>query len=196
MSCTKPGILWDNILPRFRELWFIKQTCSDIKNMSPILFQCASFSTDFYYFWHYCHSFRIISKLICVFEFVETVDIISLQQCFLVQIQKCVVYLNVWKIISPVSSPTHPFLSLSLIMLPIQSLTPLSLLPSCVKVLKPSNCHHWIWTVIIIWDQELLLRRSPGMDLCSSLFFVSVEGYHEILPCHLVLALCWYLKLD
>ena len=106
----------------------------------------------------------------------ETVDIISLQQCFLVQIQKCVVYLNVWKIISPVSSPTHPFLCLSLILLPVQSLTLLSLLPPCVKVLKPSNCHHWIWTVIIIWDQELLLRRSPGMDLCSSLTVFCISG--------------------
>lgn len=164
MSCTKPGILWDNILPRFRELWFIKPTCSDIKNMSLILFPCASFSTDFYYFWHSCRSvsFRRISKLICVFEFMETVDIISLQQCFLVQIRKCVVYLNVWKTISPVSSPTHPFLSLSFCF-PFVSHSPVTSAP-CVKFLKPSDWHHWVWTEIVIWDQELLLRRSPGMD--------------------------------
>ena len=135
--------------------------------MSLILFTCASFLTDFYYFWHSCRSvsFRRISKLICVFEFMETVDIISLQQCFLVQIRKCVVYLNVWKTISPVSSPTLPFLSLSFCF-PFVSHSPVtSQLPThSWAVIK---LHGLLFQEFL--SNELKTRRIPVACFCPGL---------------------------
>lgn len=147
MSCTKPGLVWDNILSRFRQLWFTKQTCFDNKNMSPFWFSVlasqptiiSGATTILFLLKELCGTQWCLVGCVCLNLWKYSIcPFSSVVWCK----YKCVIS-NIKMLISPVYSSTHPFLFLSpifLILLPILSFILSFLFSPYFKVLKTKNC--------------------------------------------------------
>lgn len=132
-------MIWDNILSRFKQLWFTKETCFDSKNMSPFLFSVLasqltiiSGATTILFLLELSGTQWWLVVCVCVWICGNTRPSVVFSGANI-----SVLFISKRRmLISPVYSLSHPFLFLSpifLILLPILSSILSSLFPPYYK---------------------------------------------------------------